>query len=145
MSHKLTRSLLPFYMKLPIFWAFIIVSLFGQLLWIFVVSRDPWIDLRWAIFGYALGVVLGFLQGEWTARLWQRAYLQVLKRQLTFWQAKGSKSLTGYTCLALGLPIAGSIFIQSLFALVGIQSYVFGFVGAMNLALLLWVRQIPKE
>ena len=145
MSHKLTRSLLPFYMKLPFFWAFIIVSLLGQLLWIAIVSHDPRIDLRWATFGYALGVILGFMQGEWTARLWQRAYLQVLKRQLTFWQAKGAKSLTGYTCIALGLPIAGIVFIQSISTLVGIQSYVFGFVGAMNLALLLWVRQMPKE
>ena len=28
--------------------------------------------------------------------------------------------------------------------LAGIQSYVFGFIGAMNVALLLWVRRIPK-
>lgn len=144
MSHKLTRSLLPFYMKLPVFWAFIVVSLLGQLFWIAIVSQDPRIDLRWAIFGYALGVILGFMQGEWNARLWQRAYLQVLKRQLTFWQASGAKSLTCYTCLALGLPIVASVFIRSTEALVGIQSYVFGFVGAMNVALLLWVRQIPK-
>ena len=132
-------------MKLPFFWAFIVVSLLGQLLWIAIVSQDPRIDLRWAIFGYALGVILGFMQGEWTARLWQRAYLQVLKRQLTFWQARGAKILTGYTCIALGLPIAGIVSIRSIAALVGIQSYVFGFVGAMNLALLLWVRQMPKE
>ncbi len=144
MSHKLTRSLLPFYMKLPVFWAFIVVSLLGQLLWIAIVSQDPRIDLRWAIFGYALGVILGFMQGEWNARLWQRSYLQVLKRQLTFWEARGAKGLTCYTCLALGLPIVASVFIRSTEALVGIQSYVFGFVGAMNVALLLWVRQIPK-
>ena len=28
--------------------------------------------------------------------------------------------------------------------LVGIQSYIFGFIGGMNLALYLWVRRLPK-
>lgn len=144
MRNKLSRRLLPFYMKLPMFWAFIVVSLLGQLFWVVVISHDPRVDLRWSSFGYAWGVVLGFMQGKWTSRLWAQAYLQVLRRKLTFWQAKGAKSLTFYTCAALGLPIAGSIFIHSTAMLAGIQSYVFGFVGAMNVALLLWVRRLPK-
>ena len=126
------------------FWAFIVVSLLGQLLWVVVISHDPRVDLRWSSFGYACGVVLGFMQGKWTSRLWAQSYLQVLRRKLTFWQAKGAKSLTFYTCVALGLPIEGSIFIYSTAILTGIQSYVFGFVGAMNVALLLWVRRLPK-
>ena len=144
MRNKLSRRLLPFYMKLPVFWAFIVVSLLGQLLWVAVISHDPRIDLRWSSFGYACGIALGFMQGKWTSRLWAQSYLQVLRRQLTFWQAKGAKSLTFYTCFALGLPIVGIIFIHSTAMLAGIQSYVFGFIGAMNVALLLWVRRIPK-
>ena len=141
---KLSRRLLPFYMKIPVFWTFIVVSLLGQVLWVATISHDPYIDLRWTTFGYALGIVLGFMQGKWTSRLWAHSYLRVLRREITFWQAKGAKSLTLYTFLTLGLPIAGVVFIESTETLTGIQSYVFGFVGAMNAALLLWVRRMPK-
>ncbi len=144
MRNKLSRRLLPFYMKTPIFWAFIVVTLLGEVLWIAAISNDPRIDLHWSSFGYAFGIVLGFMQGKWTSRLWEKSYLQVLKREITFWQAKGAKSLTYFTCIALGLPIAGIILIESTAKLAGIQSYVFGFVGGMNVALLLWVRRIPK-
>ena len=141
---KLSRRLLPFYMKLPIFWAFIVLSVLGQVLWVAVVSQYPRIDLRWSSIGFGLGIGLGFMQGKWTSRLWEQSYLQVLKRRITFWEAKGAKLLTCYTCTALGLPVVCTILIGSLHTLVGIQSYVFGFIGAMNVALLLWVRRMPK-
>ncbi len=144
MSDKLSRKLLPFYMKMPIFWAFIIITIIGQVMWVAAISKDPRIDLRWSTFGYAFGIVLGFMQGKWTARLWENSYLQVLRREITFWQAKGAKSLTYFTSFALGLPVVGIILIESTAELAGIQSYIFGFVGGMNIALLLWVRRIPK-
>jgi hypothetical protein len=131
-------------MKLPVFWAFIIVTFVGEVLWVATISKDPRIDLRWSSFGYAVGIVLGFMQGKWTSRLWAKSYLQVLRREITFWQAKGAKSLTYFTCIALGLPIVGIILIESTAKLAGIQSYIFGFVGGMNVALLLWVKRIPK-
>ena len=143
MRNKLSRRLLPFYMKLPVFWAFIIFAFLGEVLWVTVISNEQ-IDLRWSSFGYAFGIVLGFMQGKWTSRLWEKSYLQVLRREITFWEAKGAKSLTYFTCISLGLPVVGIILIESTAKLVGIQSYVFGFVGAMNVALLLWVRRIPK-
>ena len=143
MGNKLSRRLLPFYMKMPVFWAFIIFAFLGEVLWVTVISNEQ-IDLRWSSLGYAFGIVLGFMQGKWTSRLWEKSYLQVLRRELTFWEAKGAKSLTYFTCISLGLPIVGIILIESTAKLAGIQSYVFGFVGAMNVALLLWVRRIPK-
>ena len=143
MRNKLSRRLLPFYMKLPVFWAFIIFAFLGEVLWVTVISNEQ-IDLRWSSFGYAFGIVLGFMQGKWTSRLWEKSYLQVLRREISFWEAKGAKSLTYFTCISLGLPVVGIILIESTAKLVGIQSYVFGFIGAMNVALLLWVRRIPK-
>lgn len=131
-------------MKLPVLWAFIIFTFLGEVLWIAYISTDPLIDLRWSSFGYAFGILLGYMQGKWTSRLWEKSYLQVLRREITFWQAKGAKSLTYFTSIALGLPIVGIILIESTAKLAGIQSYVFGFVGGMNVALLLWVRRIPK-
>ena len=76
---KLSRHLLPFYMKLPVFWAFIVLSVLGQLLWVAAISQDVRIDLRWSSFGYGLGIGLGFMHGKWTSRLWQQSYLKVLK------------------------------------------------------------------
>lgn len=144
MSNKLSRRLLPFYMKLPIFWAFIIITFLGQIFLVSSIAKFPHLDIRWTTFGYAFGIVLGFMQGKWTSRLWQSSYLQVLRREITFWEAKGAKSLTYFTCFALGLPVVGIILIESTAELAGIQSYIFGFVGGMNVALMLWVRRIPK-
>ena len=144
MQNKLSRRLLPFYMKMPVFWAFIVLSVLGQLLWVVALSYDVRIDLRWSSFGFGLGIGLGFMQGKWTSRLWQQSYLRVLKREIAFWEAKGSKLLMLYTCVALSLPIFCSFLVRSLDTLAGIQSYVFGFIGAMNVALMLWVRRIPK-
>ncbi len=144
MSNKLYRRLLPFYMKLPVLWAFIVLSVLGQLLWTVAISYDVRIDLRWLSVGYGLGIGLGYMHGKWTSRLWNQSYLKVLKRQITFWEAKGAKHLTFYTCFALGLPIFCPFLIRSLDTLAGIQSYVLGFIGAMNVALLLWVQRMPK-
>ena len=144
MSNKLTRKLLPFYMKIPVFWAFIIITFLGQVMWVTAISNNPRIDLRWSSIGFALGIVIGYMQGKWTSRLWQNSYLQVLRREIAFWDARGAKSLTYFTCFALGLPVVGIILIESTAELAGIQSYIFGFVGGMNVALLLWVRRIPK-
>ena len=131
-------------MKMPIFWAFIVLSVLGQLLWVVALSHDVRIDLRWSSFGFGLGIGLGFMHGKWTARLWQQSYLRVLKREIIFWEARGAKLLTLYTCVVLGLPIFCPFLVRSLDVLAGIQSYVFGFIGAMNVALMLWVRRIPK-
>lgn len=131
-------------MRLPVFWAFIFVSVVGQLMWAVLISQDPFIDPRWSSVGYGVGCGFGFMQGRWTSRLWDRSYLRVLLRQITFWEARGAKLLTFYTCAALGVPIFCTLLLRSLETLVGIQSYIFGFIGAMNLALLLWVRRLPK-
>ena len=88
MNNKLSRRLLPFYMKLPVFWTFIIVTFLGQVLWVATISKFPWIDLRWSSFGYAFGIVLGFMQGKWTSRLWEKSYLQVLRREIVFLASK---------------------------------------------------------
>ena len=144
MNNKLSQRMLPFYMKMPVFLAFIIITFMGQVLWIVVISMDKNIDLRWSVLGYAVGFILGFMQGKWTALLWENSFLQVLRREITFWNAKGAKSLTFFTCLMLGLPILGILLIKSTAKLAGIQSYIFGFIGAMNLALFLWVRRMPK-
>ncbi len=103
------------------------------------------VDVRWCGVGFALGIVLGYIQGGWIARMWARDYLRVLKREIPFWEAKGATGTTVFVILALGIPIlVGLSSKQAHGLLVGIQSYIFGFIGGMNLALYLWVRRLPK-
>lgn len=103
------------------------------------------VDARWCGVGFALGIVLGYIQGGWISRMWARDYLRVLKREITFWEAKGATGTTVFVILALGIPIVAGLSLRHAHhMLVGIQSYIFGFIGGMNLALYLWVRRLPK-
>ena len=142
---KLYRRLLPFYMKPTILIAFMVISLIGQLTWTTAMAMSGAVDVRWCGVGFGLGIVLGYIQGGWIARMWARDYLRVLKREITFWGAKGATGTTVFVILALGVPIViGLSLDQAHGILVGIQSYIFGFIGGMNLALYLWVRRLPK-
>ncbi len=142
---KLHRRLLPFYMKPAILIAFMVISLAGQLTWTTAMAMSESVDVRWCGAGFALGIVLGYIQGGWISRMWARDYLRVLKREITFWEAKGATGTTVFVILALGIPIVAGLSLRHAHGmLVGIQSYIFGFIGGMNLALYLWVRRLPK-
>ena len=142
---KLHRRLLPFYMKPAILIAFMVISLVGQLTWTTAMAMSEGVDVRWCGAGFALGIVLGYIQGRWISRMWARDYLRVLRREITFWEAKGAPGTTFFVILALGIPIlVGLSLRQAHGMLVGIQSYIFGFIGGMNFALYLWVRRLPK-
>ena len=143
--NKLHRHLLPFYMKPLILIAFMVISLVGQLTWTTAMAMSESVDVRWCGAGFALGIVLGYIQGGWISRMWARDYLRVLKREITFWEAKGAMGTTVFVILALGIPIVVGLSSRHAHGmLVGIQSYIFGFIGGMNLALYLWVRRLPK-
>lgn len=142
---KLHRRLLPFYMKPFILIAFMVTSLVGQLTWTTAMAIAEAVDARWCGVGFGLGIILGYIQGRWISRMWARDYLRVLKREITFWEAKGATGTTIFVILALGIPIVAGLSLRhSHHMLVGIQSYIYGFIGGMNLALYLWVRRLPK-
>lgn len=141
---KLHRRRLPFYMQLPILVTFIVVSVVGQIAWTAAVHLSR-VDTSWCGVGFAAGIVLGFIQGKWTGRMWERDYMRVLEREITFWDARGAKGTTIFVVLALGMPILFGLLVRQTYGiLAGLQSYVFGFVGGMNLALVLWVRRLPR-
>ncbi len=141
---KLHRRHLPFYMQPLILASFIAVSLVGQVAWTAAVHLSG-VDPNWCTMGFAAGVVLGFIQGKWTTRMWERDYIRVLKREISFWDARGAKGTTIFVLMALGMPILFGLLIRQTYGiLAGLQSYIFGFVGGMNLALALWVRRLPR-
>lgn len=142
---KLYRHLLPFYMRPASLIVFMATSLVGQLTWTTAVAMSGYVDVRWCGVGFALGIVLGYIQGRWMSRMWARDYLRVLKREIRFWEARGATGTTVFVILALGIPVwIELILVRSHWLLVGLQSYIFGFIGGMNLALYLWVRRLPK-
>ena len=142
--NKLYRRFLPFYMKPGVFITSMMISLVGQVAWTVAVSLNR-VDPSWCGVGFAIGIVLGFIHGKWTARMWERDYVRVLTREITFWDARGAKGTTIFVILALGMPIVFGLLIRQTYEiLAGLQSYIFGFVGGMNLALLLWVRRLPR-
>ena len=142
---KLHRRLLPFYMRSASLIIFMTISLIGQLMWATAVAMAGRVDVQSCGVGFALGVVVGYIQGRWMSRMWARDYLRVLKREIRFWEARGATGTTVFVILALGIPVWIELFlVQSHWLLVGLQSYIFGFVGGMNLALYLWVRRLPK-
>lgn len=125
--------------------AFMAISLVGQIVWITAVTMVGGINIWSCSFGFAFGIVLGYIHGKWMARMWARDYLRVLKREITLWQAKGGKGTTIFVILALGIPLFIAVFTRLSFdVLAGLQSYIFGFIGGTNFALCLWVRQLPK-
>ena len=143
--NQLHRRLLPFYMRLVPLIVFMAISLVGQLMWATAVAMAVREDVRWCGVGFAFGIVVGYIQGRWMSRMWARDYLRVLKREIRFWEARGATGTTVFVILALGIPVWVELFlVQSHWLLVGLQSYIFGFVGGMNLALFLWVRRLPK-
>ena len=143
--NKLRRRLLPFYMRPFILITFMVTSLVGQLTWTTAMAIAESVEARWCGIGFGLGIILGCIQGGWISRMWARDYLRVLKREITFWEAKGATGTTVFVILALGIPIVAGLSLRHAYhLLVGIQSYIFGFIGGMNLALYLWVRRLPK-
>jgi hypothetical protein len=142
---KLRRRLLPFYMKPAVLVAFMILSLVGQVAATTAIAMMGTMDTRWCAVGFAVGIIVGYVHGKWTSRMWTRDYLRVLKREISFWQASGATGTTVYVMLALGIPVFLAVYMEKphgIFA--GLQPYIFGFIGGMNLALYLWVRRLPR-
>ena len=140
---QLRRRHLPFFMRPPALIALIASSIVGQFLWRFIAAR--WgLDQRIGILAYALGALLGYMEGRWTSMLWDRYYIDALLRRVKLWGTFLGKLTTLFAIFALGIPIALTMFPLRRGVEVGVQSYVFGFVGGMNLGIYLWVRGLPK-
>lgn len=140
----LRRYMLPFFMRSFTLIAFMVVSVFGQIIWIYTVAIS-W-HLRYnrsaLIFWFTAGIILGYIHGRWFARFWDKYYIDIVRRRIKMWNTRLGKVTTIYPVLALGIPIFWNIMLGGVSA--GLQSYIFGFIGGMNLGIYLWVRKLPK-
>lgn len=140
----LHQRMLPFYMR-PIALLFLIVgNVFGHFIWTTVtfMSLRFHYDIWIITVVFAAGIVLGFIQGRLTARLCARYYIDAVLGRVNLWKTAIGKGVTLFVLFALGIPILWNILARN--APVGLQSYIFGFVGGMSLGLYLWVRQLPR-
>ncbi|HIE30236.1 TPA: hypothetical protein EYP66_23485 [Candidatus Poribacteria bacterium] len=140
----LHRRMLPFLMRPPALIVMIVSSLFGQFMWTAALSTS-WryhYDRLSLILAFAIGIVLGFIQGRFTSSLFAQYYIDLLLERIKLWNTALGKITTIFGILALGIPVLWNIFARTSPA--GLQSYIFGFIGGMNVGIYLWVRKLPK-
>ena len=140
----LRRYMLPFFMRPLILIAFMVVSVFGQIIWIYTVAAYwHFLYKQSALtFAFAAGIILGYIHGRLTSLLWGKYYIDDVRRRIKMWSTFLGKVTTIYVVLALGIPIFWYIMRGGVSP--GLQSYIFGFIGGMNLGIYLWVRRLPK-
>ncbi|MBC8229041.1 hypothetical protein H8E77_05790 [bacterium] len=141
---QLHKRMLPFLMRPPALIVTIISSAFGQIMWTMAISTS-WTfhyDRLSLVLSFAIGIVLGFIQGRFTSYLFAQYYIDLLLKRIKMWNTALGKITTIYGILALGIPVLWNILARTPPS--GLQSYIFGFIGGMNMGIYLWVRKLPK-
>ena len=140
---KLTRRMLPFLMKPFTLLALTVVCVLGEAVWIYLSIQN---NNQWeGVTLFVVGSLIGFIGGGRTAKLWDKYYIEALLRRVKIMKTPMGKRNTAFIFLALGVPMAMSfaIRIQHPFLPV-LQSYIFGFICGMNIAIYLWVKGLPE-
>ena len=145
-KNKLTKRMLPFLMKPLTLLILTGICIVGEVIWIFLAiqSEDRWLSLGECLGLFAVGFLLGFVGGGWTSKMWDRYYVQFLLRRVKLMKTPMGRRSTIFTFLALGVPMIISLVLASNAPFLPIlQSYIFGFICGMNIAIYLWARQLP--
>ena len=139
---KLTKRMLPFLMKPITLLVLTGTCILGEVMWIYLAIQNE--SLLECLGLFAVGSLLGFVGGNWTSQLWDRHYVQALLRRVRLMQTSVGRRSTMFTILALGVPMAMSFILASHDPfLPALQSYIFGFICGMNIAIYLWARRLP--
>jgi len=107
----LHRRMLPFLTRPPALIVMIAVSVFSQFMWTITVSTS-WrfhYNRQSIILTFALGIVLGFIQGRFISYLFDQHYIDVLLKRIKIWNTVLWKITTIYGILALGIPVMWNI------------------------------------
>jgi len=139
---KLTKRMLPFLMKPFTLVVLTLTCILGEVMWMYRAVQDG--SQLEALGLFIAGVILGFTSGRWTWQMFDKYYVQSLLKRVNIMKTPIWKQNTLFTVLALGLPMAAS-FIPTYQnpVLPIIQSYIFGFISGMNVAIYLWARKLP--
>lgn len=140
---KINRRVLPFLMKPATLVIMTLACIFGEVLWFYRAVQE---EIQWeAIALFVVGSILGSANGRWTSKMFNDHYIDSLLKRVDIMKTHIGKKNTAFTVLALGLPLLVSfITLDEDPFLPVIQSYIFGFIGGMNIAIYHWVRMLPK-
>ena len=93
-----------------------------------------------------VGSLLGFIGGGRTSKLWDEYYIESRSRRVKIMQTPMGRRNALFIFTALGVPMVMSFIPASLDPFLPVvQSYIFGFICGMNVAIYLWARQLPEQ
>jgi len=140
---KLNKRMLPFLMKPLTLLILTGTCILGELMWFYLALQH---GNQWeCLVLFAVGFFLGFVGGGWTSKLWDKYYIQALLRRVKLMRTPMGRRSTTFTVLALGVPMIMSFALASNAPFLPVlQSYVFGFICGMNIAIYLWARKLPE-
>ncbi len=142
-KHKLTKHMLPFLMKPLTLLVLTGVCILGEVMWVYLgILRGN----QWECVGaFVVGSFLGFIGGGRTAKLWDEYYAEALSKRVRMMRTPMGRRNSLYILLALAVPMLMSFIpISQNPFLPALQSYIFGFICGMNIAIYLWARQLPE-
>ena len=140
---ELTRKMLPFLMKPPTLLVLTVVCLLGEVMWMYLGIQ---LGSQLECLGlFVVGLLLGYVGGGWTSKLWDKHYIDALLRRVKITKTPMGRRNTLFIFLALGVPMVLSFIptLQQPFLPV-LQSYIFGFICGMNVAIHRWAKQLPE-
>lgn len=141
---RLTKRMLPFLMKPSTLIVLTVTCIIGEIMWMYRAIQDG--NQLESLVLFIVGITLGFIGGEWTSKMWDKYYIQSLLGRIRVMRTPIGIRNTVFTVLALGVPMAVSLVpsYQNPFLPI-LQSYIFGFICGTNVAIYLWVRQLPDK
>jgi hypothetical protein len=141
---KLTKKMLPFLMKPRVLLILIGTCIIGESLWLYLGIKNK---NYWEFSGmFIVGFFLGSVNGRWTSHLWDKYYVKSIVKRIRIFPVLVRRKNSWFTYLALGIPMLLSFAMASHNPfLPSLQSYIFGFIGGMNIAIYFWARKLPEQ
>jgi hypothetical protein len=141
-KNRLNKRMLPILMKPYTLIFLTVICVLGELIWFYLSVQygNKWESMGLFIIGYFLGHV----GGGWTTELWDKHYVESRLRRVKLTRTPLGKRSVAFTILALGVPMAMSFALRSYATFLPVlQSYIFGFICGMNIAIYRWARRLP--
>ncbi|MBD3183399.1 hypothetical protein GF312_13965 [Candidatus Poribacteria bacterium] len=119
------------------------VTILGEVMWMYLALQSR--NHLESLLLFVIGILMGSIGGRWTSRLWDRYYVLALMRKVKMMKTSIGKQSTIFTVTALGVPMIVSFALASRNPLLPIlQSYIFGFICGMNVAIYSWAKSLPE-
>ena len=121
-----------------------VVCLVGEVMWVYLGIQN---GNQWeCVVAVVVGSLLGYIGGGRTSRLWDKYYIEALLRRVKMSKTPMGRRNMLFIFTAIGVPMVMSFIPASLDPFLPVlQSYIFGFICGMNIAIYRWVKQLPKQ